>query len=361
MPYWHAYCFILILMETEEKMESSLIDIFMRILNRATSNSNQLLYVTLFVTLLGSATTVAANKVVAPGPSAQNFKFIDDEATSNDINCGVDFKESYIDGENQVRTNNREALLSSIDFRMMKSCGIGSEEVQRRLLSNSVVLIDTRPVNLFESYRIPGSLNLSPFEIKSKGFLKSKHLVIVDDSANLMEMGLLCYELKRQGFKKINFINGGIGSWEQKLVGRDVHSIDSWVFGKISPRKFVSLKSKMKWLVLDISNDVSDKSFKFINDDLKVTRFEMEDANSLAEVKKHMTSFSNKSMHGFLVVSKNGERYSEVERYLKENSIKNIYYLDGGMEAYAKYMVEREVFLARLKRGPVRSKSCSNI
>ena len=210
--------------------------------------TSRLFYITLFVASLSPAITAAdTNKIVVSGLASQkqNSKFIDDEIISNDISCGANFKESYFDDKNEIRTSNREALLSSVDERMIKSCEMGSEEVQRRLLSKSVVLIDTRPANEFESYRIPGSLNLSPFEIKSKDFLKPKHLVIVGDSANLLEMGLLCHELKQHGFKKVNFINGGLGSWDKKLIGRDAYSIDGWVSGKITPRKFVSLKSKV--------------------------------------------------------------------------------------------------------------------
>lgn len=327
--------------------------------------TSRLFYITLFVALLFPAITAAdTNSIIVPGfkSQKQNSIFIDDEVLFNAISCDANFKESYLYDKNEIRTRNREALLSSVDERMLKSCEMDSKEVQRRLLSKSVVLVDTRSANEFESYRIPGSLNLSPFEIKSKSFLKPKHLVIVGNRANLLEMGLLCHELKQHGFKKVNFIKGGLGSWDKKLIGRDAYSIDGWMFGKITPREFVSLKSKMEWLILDVSNnDPSKNGSKFIYDGLKVIPFEIANMDSLGKVKNHMASFLNKNLYGFLIISNHGDRYSEVGKYLRKNKVNNVYFLDGGMTAYAKYFAVRKVFLARLQRGPVKLSSCSSI
>jgi len=326
---------------------------------------NQLFYITMTSSLMAPALVTAdiSNKHASGLKSSNEFlKHTENDVISDDISCGVDFKASYLDGSKEIRTNNRETLLNSVDERLIKSCEMGYEEVKRRLLSKSIELVDTRPAQTFASYRIDGSLNMSAFEIKSKGYLKDKHLVIVGDSANLLESSVLCRDLKQNGFKKVNFIKGGIGAWNDKLVGRDAHSIERWMLGKITPRKFVSLKSKMEWLVLDISNDdLSEKKSGSNYDDLKVVPLVIDDVNNLNKVRGHTDSFLNKALYGFLVVSRNGERYSEAENYLNTHNINNVYYLDGGAEAYSKYMSERKVFLARLKRGPVQSKSCSSI
>ena len=361
---WFLLSFLI--MDIKGQMEHSLIDVYTSTVDCYSNKSKigRLFYTALFTSLL-IPTNISAdtNKIFVSdlNPQKQNTQFLNNDVSSDEISCGVNFKGSYFEDDIEVSTNNREALLSSVDERMIQSCKIDTSEVQRRLISKSVVLVDTRSEDEFESYRIQGSLNLSPFEIKSKEFLKSKHLVLVSDNSNLIEMGLLCHELKKHGYKKVSFMNGGIAAWGEKLIGRDAHTIDRWALGKITPKKFASIKSKIDWLVLDVSMDLNKSNSQYVFDGLKVISFDMENEQNLDELKKHLTTVSNKNMYGILVVSMNGESYSDVDKVLTKNNIKNIYYLEDGMSSYAKYMAERKVFLARLKRGPVKSRSCSSI
>ncbi len=279
---------------------------------------------------------------------------------SDELICGVDSNRSYL--EEGIRAGNRDVLLSSIDERVIKSCEMDIVEVKRRFLSKKIVLIDIRPPKEFGNYRISESINMPPFEIKSKTFLKNKHVVIVGNNDNIFDMGLLCHELKLQKFKKVNFIKGGIGSWEDNLIGRDASTEERWEFGRISTRKFVSLKSKIAWLVLDASADNEALySWKSKLGNIRVVRFDINNSTNLNIVKNHMNLFEKKSLYGILAVSKTGEKYGEVDDFLRNNNVKNVYYLDGGIEAYEKYTAEREVFLSRLKRGPVKSYSCNSV
>ncbi|MCP4492924.1 MAG: rhodanese-like domain-containing protein [Gammaproteobacteria bacterium] len=251
-------------------------------------------------------------------------------------------------------------MLSSIDEQLVKSCGMTSEEVGRRLLSNKVVLVDIRPANEFESYRISGSLNLPPFEIKQKSFLKSRHLIIVGNKSSMMDAGLLCHELKLQGFKKVNFVSGGIGSWNKELVGRDAGSIDRWTFGKITARKFASLRTKMKWMVLDLVDDLSEKNDESSYGDLKVESFRIGTPESIDIINNYINTFSGTTLFGVLIVADNEEHYSRIESSLSKRGTGNIFYLDGGRPAFNKYWAERKMFLARLKRGPLVPSPCGN-
>ncbi len=317
--------------------------------------------ISVFVALLGIAATSAdTSEIVEPGSQylGQNHDFVNDVPNASNLTCDASYAGRHL--EDEIRTSDREALLGSVNESMIKSCEITSEEVGRRLLSKKVVLVDIRPANEFESYQISGSLNLPSFEIKNKSFLKSKHLIIVGNRSGLMDMGLLCHELKLQGFKKVNFVSGGIGSWGKELVGRDAGSINQWAFGKITPRKFASLRSKMKWIVLDVVDDLSEKKDESSYGDLKVESFDIRNPEIINKVNNYIDTFSGTKLFGILIVAKNDTHYRRVESYLKGKEMSNIFYLEGGSAAFKRYWAEREAFLARLKRGPLVLNSCGS-
>lgn len=280
---------------------------------------------------------------------------------TNKFSCSANQDVSDLSVRDEKAKNDREKALNSVDERLIKSCVIGFDEVQRRLLSKSVTLVDIRSEKEFENYRIPGSINLSSYTIKSKDYLKSKHLVLVGDKVDLLEMGLLCRELKEQGFKKVNFLNDGMSSWSGRLVGQNAKSIDYWQFGKIEPREFTSLKSKMKWMVLDTRNqDAKNKGFDLIYQGLNAIPFRTENANDLEKVRKFMSSQASKNLYGFLVISERGDDYRDIAGYLEQNHVDNLFYMDGGLINYSDYLVDRNAFLARLKRGPADLRTCGN-
>lgn len=297
----------------------------------------------------------------AENKSGLNSKLIKIGDEVNKFSCSANQDVFDMNNRNRKKAVDREKILSSVDAQLINSCLISTNEVQRRLLSRSVSLIDIRSAKEYESYRLPGSLNLSSYAIKSKDYLKSKHLVIVGDKVDLMEMGLLCRELKEQGFKKVNILKDGMSSWGKKLAGQNAELNNSWLFGKIEPREFTSLKSKMKWMVLDVSGEeVNKKELDFIYQGLDVVSFGVGDEGGLKKVKGFMSSQSDKNLYGILVISNHGSGYGEISKYLETNNIKNVYYMDGGLREFAIYLQGRKAFIARLKKGPANLMTCSN-
>jgi hypothetical protein len=65
------------------------------------------------------------------------------------------------------------------------SCLVSPIEVHEQWTNDKVLLIDVRRSSEYERFRIPGSLNLAPFAIKSKAFLKNKNIVLVNEGRSL--------------------------------------------------------------------------------------------------------------------------------------------------------------------------------
>ena len=274
------------------------------------------------------------------------------------LSCNVD-ESSESNSKNSDLALKRQALIDSVDEQLLRTCVITEKEASRRIQSGSVVIVDIRPSDEFHSYRVANSINL-PYSIKSKAYLKSRHLFLVGDKADLLEMGLLCRDLKKQGFKKVSFVKNGLENWRGKFIGKNAKSVDSWAFGKIEPREFTSLKSKINWLILDVTgDDLKNRESSFLYQNMDVVSFSEKSAAGLERVKRFTAENDGKYLHGILVVSKSGENYRKLSDYLTSNGVNNAFFLEGGKTKYAEYQVIRQAFLARLKRGPVKPRSCS--
>ena len=95
---------------------------------------------------------------------------------------------------------------------------ISAQEIRQKTSSeDAFILIDTRPSSLFDAYHIPGAINMRPFAIKTKVFLKRKKLVLVDDAFSICRLLELGKELRHHGFGKVRILSGGISAWNPDL------------------------------------------------------------------------------------------------------------------------------------------------
>ena len=77
------------------------------------------------------------------------------------------------------------------------------------------IVVDVRPSDHFQKVRIPGSLNLPLFAVKTKSILRSRALVLVGDGD--FEGALLAeaVAMEAAGYREVKVLMGGISAWEQ--------------------------------------------------------------------------------------------------------------------------------------------------
>ena len=112
---------------------------------------------------------------------------------------------------------------------------IGIEEAKALVAgSKRTVFVDIRPQRQFNRAHIPGSLNIALHFIKSKTFLKTMHLILVNQGfarASLVEGVSL---LRECGFQ-VHILSGGLTSWKQhgekvageKKVGGEIYMVSA--------------------------------------------------------------------------------------------------------------------------------------
>jgi rhodanese-related sulfurtransferase len=91
---------------------------------------------------------------------------------------------------------------------------ISVAEFRKTISENkNVLVIDVRKPEDFEKIRIPSSMNMPLFSVKTKLFLKSKQLILVNEGYNYSQLEPECIGLRKAGFK-VNILHGGLYYWE---------------------------------------------------------------------------------------------------------------------------------------------------
>jgi rhodanese-related sulfurtransferase len=198
-----------------------------------------------------------------------------------------------------------------------------------------ITLVDIRSSREFERLNIPGSINIPLHAVKTKAFLKSSSIVLVNKGYGYARLEAECGRLKTHGFK-VSILDGGIPAWHRKkagLVG------DLWALQEmknISPQTFFKEKNFVNGLVIDISSNRSPGSKKLIPFAERMPLSSDPDG-SVAELQTALKRFQNKAFFSVLVVDQNGDGYANVRRILEKIGT-NDFYLNGGLSAYQRYL-----------------------
>ncbi len=125
----------------------------------------------------------------------------------------------------------------------------------KNLLSkrSKIIFVDIRPRSEFERVRIPGSLHMEIYTIKTKNFLKENDIIVVANGYRLAMLLGECSRLKNLGFKSIRVLYGGIQSWINS--GGKVEGIDSYAPTKCifyDPLVLFEERELNDWIVLDL-------------------------------------------------------------------------------------------------------------
>jgi rhodanese-related sulfurtransferase len=210
---------------------------------------------------------------------------------------------------------------------------ISVESVLSRIeQKQKIILVDVRSPTEFETVRIPGSINIPLYFIKSKAFLKLKPLVLVNAGYPYTQLEKECKSLCDKGFNA-SILSGGILSWHRKggrLKG-DIFALNG--YNKISPRIFFQEKDYENQMVLDVSKKHTQASKQLIPYATHIAFFNnlnLDDLRAAAVNKADITYF--------LIFNENGDHYEKIEKVMQIKGLENTFYLTGGLNAYEKYL-----------------------
>jgi rhodanese-related sulfurtransferase len=203
-----------------------------------------------------------------------------------------------------------------------------------------LTLVDFRRPEEFARLNIPGSINISLHAIKTKSFLKSTPIIIVNAGYDYRRLEQEVRQLTKRGFK-VSILDGGLPAWKRqggRLTG-DIFALQD--MKNISPQVFFRQKDYENSLVVDISPHRSEASRQLLPHARHLPILDDADG-SMPGLRQLISKYKDKSFFSVLIFNASGKQYANAEKYVNRMGL-NAFFLQGGVAAYQKYLEELQL------------------
>lgn len=214
------------------------------------------------------------------------------------------------------------------------------------------VLVDVRDAQDFNNFRIPGSINIPVFALKTKTFLKTKPIVLINKGYNYSRLEQECRRLRDAGFKRVSILNGGLEYWRQKkapLEG-DIFAIKK--LSRISPMDFFEERNSGNLIVVDVSETINPEAICLVPRAIPVP-FRDQAEKFIEKIKKALTPYENDPLMSALVYNHNGRYPEKMENIISKAGIEKVFYLQGGLEGYRRFLYHQALILNTKNRAKI--------
>ncbi len=227
----------------------------------------------------------------------------------------------------------------------------------RKHRKSRIFLVDVRSRKAYETLKIPGSLNIPRYAVKTRPFLKSRPIVLVNEGFAFSLLEQECRKLNQKGFKAY-ILDGGLNAWSYKngpLEG-DLFSIKT--FSTVSSRIFHQEKDFKNTIVIDISEVQSSTSLQLFPGAIHLPAIGASAKQPmknlpLSDMSASVRDIMKTSNSATLITNQDGKGYDDIQQEFEKKGIAPVFYLQGGMDAYEAFLnrlaLSRQLKDARMK------------
>lgn len=221
------------------------------------------------------------------------------------------------------------------------------------LVDPGSLLVDVRNTKEFEDFHIPGAINVPAYAVKTKSFLQTRPVFLVDDGHNYARLQTLCEELRGQGFKNVSAIVGGVNL--AFLNGESVEGagIAQGAITRLIPEDFIQQKNYAYVLVVDVSGKTT--LLANIMPAQNILRISSKDAAFVDRINQSVVT--KKKLSNFplvVVVDRDGRQSVKLQKKLSTLKDINIVYLEGGVNGLELFIQRQIASFERQQAGPTR-------
>lgn len=249
------------------------------------------------------------------------------------------------------------SLFSTVASADSAALYITAENVMSMMKSKQdALLIDVRDREAFDKLRIPGSIHVPLYSLKTKAFLRDKPLALVSEGYPNAALDLTCKSMRDAGFTRASILNGGLRSWIQKKgpVEGDVRSVQ--LVSRVQPKHFFTQKDLRGWLVVAVSGDDVSSSPPLIAGTAYLPH--RGDPRKFVSALKALISRKAETLHlSVLICDESEGSYEGIERVVQQEEIEQVFYLKGGLTAYRAFLQQQSLLV---QRGKEEAKRCVN-
>jgi rhodanese-related sulfurtransferase len=219
-----------------------------------------------------------------------------------------------------------------------------------------ILIVDVRDRDAFDRFRIPGSIHVPVYALKTKTFLRDKSLVLVSEGYPNVGLEQTCKALRDAGFTRASILNGGLRSWSLKKGPVEGDAFASREVARVPPKDFFAQKESPDWLVVIVSGPTASAAQPLIPGAMTLSL--QGDPRKFASSLKTLVSGKPGSPQlSILVCDEKGQSYESIERAVQQEGLNRVFYLRGGLKGYRAFL-EQQALLAQPGKEEV--KRCVN-
>jgi len=197
-------------------------------------------------------------------------------------------------------------------------------------------LIDVRNKNEYNNLKIPTSINIPIYAIKTKKFLKNKHIILINSGYAYKSLINECKILSKHGFKHFSILEGGIYSWLKANKRLDGNTFSFEQVNKISPEAFFEDKNYKEVLFFEICNSGVSKNRSVIPNSHCLV-FNGNINQLISDIKNYLIKLESDPLY-IVIASNNTALYTKIEKPIYKSINEFVFFLKGGLPNYEKFL-----------------------
>jgi len=240
---------------------------------------------------------------------------------------------------NSLDLNKNDISLSLIKRKNLsyyKHHFISYSKVQYMFLNDQdIVLVDIRSNEKYNNYRIPGTINIPLYALKAKKYLRNQELILINEGFQIEAISKIIEQLKTTGFRLVKILRFGLKGWYQSGGKIEGSSFEIKKINRISPQIFFQDKNFKDVHVIEIidrkktqSNLIPNAIHISINKDF---------STCLSKINDVVSKYHKDCLY-IVIITNNKRLIDYLEKNIQPIFSQSIFYLDGGMPAYKKFL-----------------------
>lgn len=216
-----------------------------------------------------------------------------------------------------------------------RPCRISAADLEQWRRDEAVVIVDTRTPDEYRDARIPRSINLPAYALKTKTYLMSKRVLLIGRPGSGAELEPTCLNLRKAGFTSVGILEGGLNRWVRTVgtVVGDAAARGS--LSRLAPADFARDPAADDWLVVDVSRQGIAHAEQTLPHSIHIPfgasdRFRDQVRDAIRERHGRRNPF-------VVLVDGAGELQQRLQTAVESLDIPNAYVLEGGFEGYRRY------------------------
>ena len=201
-----------------------------------------------------------------------------------------------------------------------------------------LLFVDVRDASDFKRARIPGSINIPLFSLKTKTFLKSGTLILINKGFNYSQIERVCQRLRDAGFTYVWILAGGLRYWIQRGLPIEGNLFVQKSVNSISARDFYLERNYDNILVVDVSVAMIPKATRLMPRAVSVPYGKQTKRKFIDELMKMLRPHEGNPLMTVLFFNLEGAYPEEMQMLIRKTGISSVFYLKGGLNEYEMFL-----------------------